>query len=150
MSSPGPNAEADVQSQDATQEHQQPLLQEKSTEKKPEAAKVEDLTDSSSKAALNKSPEEIALWQKPEPAKSVGDLTGKCCIITGGALGLGRTLAYLLARAGAEVWVTDSEADRTWLESIEYHVNEGKCGKVSSKTSHFLSALKCHYVRRLS
>ncbi|CAN7718914.1 SDR family NAD(P)-dependent oxidoreductase [Mesorhizobium sp. LjNodule214] len=50
------------------------------------------------------------------------DFGGKTAIVTGGARGIGRTVAQLLARSGADVWIWDADvvpADGTHSQTVD-------------------------------
>jgi NAD(P)-dependent dehydrogenase (short-subunit alcohol dehydrogenase family) len=45
---------------------------------------------------------------------SLFDLSGRKALVTGGAIGIGRSLALALARAGADVAIVDRDEERAW------------------------------------
>jgi NAD(P)-dependent dehydrogenase (short-subunit alcohol dehydrogenase family) len=65
-------------------------------------------------------------WQAPD-YRAAGKLQGKRALITGGDSGIGRAVAYLFAREGADVAITHLESEQPDAETICEAI--GECGR---------------------
>ena len=62
-------------------------------------------------------------WEAPN-YKAAGKLTGKRCLVTGGDSGIGRAVAWLFSREGADVAVTCLPEERGDAETIVTRIRE--------------------------
>ncbi|MFD6858657.1 SDR family NAD(P)-dependent oxidoreductase [Rhodococcus sp. NPDC060090] len=60
------------------------------------------------------------------PLDSLHDLTGRTAIITGGSRGIGRTIAQILAEAGADVVIASRKIDACELAAKEIEASTGR------------------------
>ena len=70
------------------------------------------------------------------------DLTGKCAIVTGGAMGIGQAVSLRLAEAGASVMIADIDAEAASQTVMQIKASGGKAQAIRADVSSTADANK--------